>query len=76
MWGHLLLVRSRYDAMLPKEQASALFNLSIDVLILFFLVVAICVGFTKDFNIFYFWVPALSVLIWFRLKQARKRWSL
>lgn len=74
--GYGLLVRARYDAMEPKEQASAIWNLSIDIVVLLFLVLMIYVGLTKVFSAFYVWVPLLIFLAWFRLKQARKRWSL
>lgn len=76
VWGSALLLRGRYDAMEPKEQASALFHLSIDVFILLFLVMMIYLGLTEMVSAFYFWVPLLGFLTWVRFKQARVRWSL
>ncbi|AQR74038.1 hypothetical protein BXU08_10600 [Sphingomonas sp. LM7] len=58
-----------------KEQASALFHLSIDAAIFLLFVAMIYVGLT-EISAFYFWVPLLGFLTWVRFKQARKRWSL
>lgn len=53
-----------------------MFQVSIDIMLLFFFAAAIVTGLTKDINTFFFWIPFLAFILWFRFKQARKRWQL
>lgn len=74
--GFLILIRGRFDAMAPGEQASALLHLSFDAILLLCLATMIYVGFTADLNAFFVWVPVLGFFVWLRFNRARKRWSL
>jgi len=76
IWGGIILLRGRYDAMTPGEQTSAMFQAGIDLMILVFFFAAVYTGVTRDINAFYFWVPVFAFALWVRFKQARQRWNL
>jgi len=74
--NYFIMLRSRFETMSPSDQFWAIFHAGIDALLLIFLGFAVYVGLTTDFNIFFFWVPFLGVVAWFRWKQAKHRWAL
>lgn len=68
-------LRRRYRAMTTKEKILELLQLLADTTLTIFLLLMIVVGFTRDPNAFYFWVPFLSFVLWARVSQARRRWA-
>jgi len=71
----LVMLRARFEIMPPSGQFWAIVHAGIDALLVIFLGFFIYVGLTADFNAFYFWVPFLAFVAWFRLKQAKQRWA-
>jgi hypothetical protein len=68
IWG-------RYAGMTRGQQIGALVNLSIDILLCLLLLAMLYVGFTRDFNAFYFWIPFLIFVLWRRYILNKIRWS-
>jgi uncharacterized membrane protein len=68
-------LRRRYRAMTTKEKILELLQLLADTALTIFLLLMIVVGFTRNPNAFYFWVPFLSFVLWARVRQARRRWA-
>lgn len=73
-WATLL--RAKWELMSPSERVYAVWNGSADFVLLVFLIAAVRVGATTDPNAFVFWVPFLSIALFFRFKQMRTRWGL
>ena len=76
LWSWIVIISAHFVALPEGERRWVLFQLSIDMVLLSFFAGAVFVGFTKDFNAFYFLVPFLAFVVWSRIKQMKARLKL
>jgi hypothetical protein len=72
----LVTLVSKWHAMSYKEQVYASWHATFDLLLVLMLLAFLWNGMYGSLVVFVFWVPFLAVSIFFRFKQARKRWRL
>jgi len=76
LYHAIVAVWMRFSVMSDGAKYMAMFHLTIDLLLLAALAGFVFVGLTRDSNAFVVWVPFLSVVLYFRVKQTRARWTL
>ena len=72
----LVALISKWHAMSYKDQVYATWHAAFDLLLVVMLLAFLWNGIHGSLVVFVFWVPFLAIAIFFRFKQARRRWRL